>query len=109
MRIPIIIASPRSVQEKIGFDNCSGYSLETRFDHQSFIFHAVDSCDEKNDITIPGGIVGTLDCACPIFMPVFEMPVEIADVPMHQVVQDFSVMTLSGTGLKLLWHQRLGH
>jgi hypothetical protein len=24
-------------------------------------------------------------------------------------VQDFSVMTLSGTGLKLLWHQRLGH
>ena len=31
------------------------------------------------------------------------------DVPLHQIVQDVSVMTLSGTGLKLLWHLWLGH
>ena len=55
--ISSIIVSPRSVQEKIGFDNGSGYLLETRFDTQSFLFHAMDSRDQKNDVIIPGSIV----------------------------------------------------
>ena len=106
--IPSVIVSPRSVQEKIGFDNCSGYLLETRFDTQSFLFHAMDSRDQKNDVIIPGSIVGTLNYTRPIILPYFDLPGETMDVPISQVVQDFSVMTLSGTGLKLLWHQRLG-
>ena len=107
--IPSIIVSPQLVQEKIGFENYSGYLLETRFNLQSFLFHAMDSRDQKNHITIPGGIAGTLNYTCPIVMPNYELPGEIINVPMNQIVQDFSVMTLSGTGLKLLWHQRLGH
>ena len=107
--IPSIIISPRSVQEKIGFDNCSGYQLETRFDKQSFLFHAMDSRDQKNDVVIPRNIVGTLNYTRPIILPYFELPGETMDAPMNQIVQDFSVTTLSGTRLKLLWHQRLGH
>jgi hypothetical protein len=107
--IPSVIVSPRTVQEKIGFDNCSGYLLETRFDTQSFLFHAMDSRDQKNDVIISGSIVGTLNYTRPIILPSFDLPGETVNIPISQVVQDFSVMTLSGTGLKLLWHQRLGH
>ena len=69
----------------------------------------MDSRDQKNDIIIPGSIVSTLNYTRPIILPYFDLPGETMDVPISQVVQDFSVMTLSGTGLKLLWHQRLGH
>jgi hypothetical protein len=62
----------------------------------------MDSHDEKNDITIPGSIVGTLNYTHPILMPRFALPGEITDIPMNQIVQDLSVMTLSRTGLKLL-------
>jgi hypothetical protein len=79
------------------------------FDHQFFIFHAMDSRDEKNDITLPGSIVGALNYTRLIVMPRFETPGETTDIPIHQIVQDFSVMILSGTGLKLLWHQGLDH
>ena len=71
--IPSVIVSPRTVQEKIGFDNCSGYLLETRFDTQSFLFHAMDSRDQKNDVVIPGNIVGTLNYTCPIILPYFDL------------------------------------
>ena len=107
--IPSVIVSPRTVQEKIGFDNCSGYLLETRFDTQSFLFHAMDSRDQKNDVIISGSIAGTLNYTRPIILPSFDLPGETVNIPISQIVQDFSVMTLSGTGLKLLWHQRLGH
>ena len=69
----------------------------------------MDSRDQKNDVVIPGNIVGTLNYTRPIALPCFELLGETMDVPTNQIVQDFSVMTLSGTGLKLLWHQRLGH
>jgi hypothetical protein len=93
----------------IGFDDCSGHLLETRFDLRSFLFHAMDSPDQKNDIAIPGDAVGTLNCTRPVVLPHFELSGEIMNVPMNQIVQEFSVVTLSGTGLKLLWHQHLGH
>jgi hypothetical protein len=59
--IPSIIMSPQSVQEKIGFDNCIGYILETRFDQQFFVFHALDSSDKRNDIMTPGSMIGSLN------------------------------------------------
>ena len=107
--IPSVIVSPRSVLEKIGFDNCNGYLLETRFDTQTFLFHAKNSRNRKNDVIISGSIDGTLNYTRPIILPSFDLPGETVNIPMNQIVQDFSVMTLSGTGLKLLWHQRLGH
>jgi hypothetical protein len=69
----------------------------------------MDPRDQKNAIIIPGSIVGTLNYTRPVVLPHHELPGEFMNVLMNQIVQDFSVMTLSGTGLKLLWHQRLGH
>jgi hypothetical protein len=90
--IPSIVISPRSVQEMFGFNNCSGYTLETRLDQQSFVFHALDSSGARNDIMIPGNIVGSLNYTHPILLPSFETPGTPADKPLHQIVHSHDLI-----------------
>jgi hypothetical protein len=74
-----------------------------------FLFHVLDSDNGLNDITIPGDVLGSINCTHPILLPAVETLDTPTNTPMHKIAQDFLAMTLSGTGCKLLWHQRLDH
>ena len=99
--IPSFIVSPRSVQEHIGFDNCSGYSLMTNFVDNTFVFTAKDRTAAP--VVIPGDVVSSLNYTRAIIPPLFidsTPPPSELDATIHAIT--------TGTE-RMLWHQRLAH